>query len=139
MSTRQQSTKSQTQAPAARPAEAEQSRTRLKSARADVEARITALQRSHDDLVASAADAPNDDEHDPEGVTVAFERAQIDSLLHESQRELLEIDDALTALDAGGYGICRECGDTIPQARLEALPGVALCMTCAAKRYREAS
>lgn len=118
---------------------ARQSRARLKTARADVEARIAALQRSHDDLIASAADAPNDDEHDPEGVTVAFERAQIDSLLHESQRELLEIDDALSALDTGGYGKCRECGDTIPQARLDALPGVALCLTCAAKRYREAS
>lgn len=109
------------------------------TARADVETRIASLQRSHDDLVSSAADAPNDDEHDPEGVTIAFERAQIDSLLAESQRELLEIDDAITSLDTGGYGACRECGEQIPRARLDALPGVSLCMDCAAKRYRSAS
>lgn len=111
---------------------------KLTEAKADVEARLAALQHSHDDLLASVTDSPIDDEHDPEGVTVAYERAQIDALLDETRQELAEIDNALAAVDTGSYGKCSDCGGQIPQARLDALPGVTLCMDCAAKRYRSA-
>lgn len=33
---------------------------------------------------------------------------------------------------------CEECNDTIPPARREAVPGVRLCVTCQAKRDKEA-
>ena len=32
---------------------------------------------------------------------------------------------------------CRECGEPIPQKRLEALPGVGLCRACQEERERE--
>ncbi|WP_390624181.1 TraR/DksA family transcriptional regulator [Fodinicola feengrottensis] len=33
-------------------------------------------------------------------------------------------------LDSGTYGICEQCGNKIPTARLEAFPFVTLCVTC---------
>ncbi len=33
-----------------------------------------------------------------------------------------------------GVACCRECGDPIPRKRLEAIPGVALCVSCQAER-----
>lgn len=33
-----------------------------------------------------------------------------------------------------GVACCRECGDPIPQRRLDALPGVGLCLSCQEER-----
>ena len=35
-----------------------------------------------------------------------------------------------------GKPCCRECGEPIPQKRLEALPGVGLCRACQEERER---
>jgi DnaK suppressor protein len=43
---------------------------------------------------------------------------------------------ALAKLDEGTYGICDGCGAPIVPARLEAIPDVALCVTCAAGERR---
>jgi DnaK suppressor protein len=43
---------------------------------------------------------------------------------------------ALAKLDEGTYGICDTCGEPIAPARLEAMPDVALCVTCAAGERR---
>jgi RNA polymerase-binding protein DksA len=47
---------------------------------------------------------------------------------------LLEIDAALTKLEAGTYGRCESCGQEIGAARLEAKPAARLCITCASQR-----
>lgn len=36
-----------------------------------------------------------------------------------------------------GKACCRECGDPIPQKRMEALPGVGLCLACQEERERD--
>jgi DnaK suppressor protein len=41
-----------------------------------------------------------------------------------------EIDRALADIDAGRYGICRECGEEIPKARLKILPFATRCVAC---------
>ena len=41
-----------------------------------------------------------------------------------------QIRGALARLDAGTYGRCVHCGDTIPTARLEAVPHAASCVNC---------
>jgi len=46
-----------------------------------------------------------------------------------------EIDHALLRIEDGTYGICEECGKTIPQNRLRALPFASLCVRC--KKMRE--
>lgn len=45
-------------------------------------------------------------------------------------RELQELDAARTRIDDGSYGICAECDDDIPIARLRAYPGAMRCITC---------
>lgn len=47
-------------------------------------------------------------------------------------RQLGEIDRALEDIDAGRYGICRDCGDPIPPARLRVLPFATRCVRCQA-------
>lgn len=46
-------------------------------------------------------------------------------------REIAHIDAALARIDAGTYGVCRECGEAIEARRLEALPFAATCADCA--------
>jgi DnaK suppressor protein len=47
----------------------------LEAERAEATAAISALARDFDGIVDAAASAGTDDEHDPEGATIAFERA----------------------------------------------------------------
>jgi DnaK suppressor protein len=81
----------------------------------------------------STAASP-DDEHDPEGSTVGFERARVTALLAQARRSLAEIDGALERNRCGTYGACERCGAIIPPERLEALPTASLCISCAASR-----
>lgn len=66
-----------------------------------------------------------------------FEQTQQDLLTRQEMREyeLLAarakmLDRALESLRRGTYGICQSCGAQIPPRRLEAVPGVALCISC---------
>jgi RNA polymerase-binding transcription factor DksA len=82
--------------------------------------------------IVDASDAANlDDEHDPEGATVAFERAQVAELLDRARARLGEIDAALGRFDQGAYGVCELCGTAIPAPRLEAQPAARRCVVCA--------
>jgi len=49
--------------------------------------------------------------------------------------ELRNIDDALTRLEEGNFGICEVCGEPIPKARLRVVPHARLCVAC--KREEE--
>ena len=55
-----------------------------------------------------------DDEHDPEGSTIAYERSQLGALIQQAERHLLDIRDALERLGSGRYGVCERCGAAIP-------------------------
>ncbi|MCB2222928.1 MAG: TraR/DksA C4-type zinc finger protein [Actinobacteria bacterium] len=53
----------------------------------------------------------------------------------QNARDLLDkVDQALEAIEAGTYGICDDCGEAIPVARLDALPYATRCVECAASR-----
>jgi RNA polymerase-binding transcription factor DksA len=82
-------------------------------------------------MVAASRDSNADDEHDPEGATIAFERAQLASVLRLATDDLAEVDAALGRVSAGRYGRCERCGRPIAPARLDARPTARLCMTCA--------
>ena len=109
-----------------------QARTRLDALRAAAQERLTALQDLHGQVVDASRDSNADDEHDPEGATIAFERAQVDSLTQDTVTRLAAIDAALARLAAGTYGTCVVCGRPIPTGRLEALPAATTCVSCAA-------
>lgn len=93
--------------------------------------RLAGLDASWADIVESARGANIDDEHDPEGSTVAVARAQVSSLADDGRTQLDEIDAALARVDAGTYGVCERCGQPIPDGRLEARPTATRCVTCA--------
>lgn len=82
-------------------------------------------------VVDAGADASSDDEHDPEGSTLAFERGQLLAQIERSKMRVVEIDAAQIRVEAGTYGVCENCGTEISDARLEALPAARLCFTCA--------
>jgi len=48
--------------------------------------------------------------------------------------ELKEIDQALSRIEKGTYGICDVCGKSISIKRLKILPATTLCRKCARKR-----
>jgi DnaK suppressor protein len=97
-------------------------------------ARLEALVATFDDMVASADSANVDDEHDPEGVTLAYDRAQVSSLIDSAQRHLDSLHAALVRMDAGKFGWCEECGHAIGAERLSALPSTERCIDCADSR-----
>lgn len=51
----------------------------------------------------------------------------------EAQQTIFLIDNALSRIKAGSYGDCSICGEKIADARLQALPYVTTCISCASK------
>jgi len=98
--------------------------------------RLADLRHDFDAMVAASRDTNADDEHDPEGATIAFERSQIEALVRQAEQHLEHIDAAAKRLDAGTYGTCEVCGNPISQERLEARPAAAVCIRCASSSRR---
>jgi len=107
---------------------------RLKVERAETLRRMASLSADFDAVVAASLDTNADDEHDPEGATIAFERSQVDAVLRHTRRHLAEVEAALLRVDAGTYGICEVCGRPIAEGRLEARPTARTCIACASRR-----
>lgn len=94
-------------------------------------AQIDALTREFDSVVAASQSSNADDEHDPEGATIAFERQQVVALLEHTRRRLADVEAALAHREAGTYGICAHCGRPIAPDRLAARPAARTCIDCA--------
>ena len=47
---------------------------------------------------------------------------------------LAAIDEALQRIEKGTYGACRDCGEDIAPARLNAIPWTRVCITCKEKQ-----
>ena len=109
-------------------------RSRLQEEHERVRARLAALSDEYGAVVAASKDTNADDEHDPEGATIAFERSQIGALVSQARQHLAEIEAAFGRLDAGTYGVCERCGRPVGDGRLEARPVARTCIGCAARR-----
>jgi RNA polymerase-binding protein DksA len=94
-------------------------------------AQIDALTREFDEVVAASRSSNADDEHDPEGATIAFERQQVVALLDQARQRLADVEAALARRESGGYGICETCGRPIAPERLAARPAARTCIDCA--------
>jgi DnaK suppressor protein len=99
--------------------------------RAAALAQIEALTREFDGVVAASKASNADDEHDPEGATIAFERQQVAALLDQARRRLADVETALARREAGNYGVCESCGRPIAAERLAARPAARTCIACA--------
>jgi RNA polymerase-binding transcription factor DksA len=94
--------------------------------------RIAALEAEFADLAEAASSAGTDDEHDPEGATLAFERQHAAALLQAARDQLAAVGAALRRLESGRYGVCERCGQPIGTERLAARPAALTCIRCAA-------
>jgi DnaK suppressor protein len=55
--------------------------------------------------------------------------------LKQTDAKILQaIEEALVRIDKGTYGICRDCGEPIAEARLKAIPWTRVCITCKEKQ-----
>ena len=106
----------------------------LAADRARTVARMRDLGHDVDGMIEASRDVSTDDEHDPDGATIAFERAQASSLLEQEGRHLEDLDQAERRLDDGSYGRCERCGQPIAPERLEARPTARTCIGCASAR-----
>ncbi|MFI6507550.1 TraR/DksA family transcriptional regulator [Streptosporangium sp. NPDC050855] len=58
------------------------------------------------------------------------------ALLEVATRHRRSVQEALTRMDEGRYGLCADCGGAVPESRLEARPEAARCMQCQSRRER---
>ncbi len=103
----------------------------LSGQRAALAGQVAALRADLAGIVAASAGSNADDEHDPEGATIAFERAQTAALLDRAEERIAALDRALARVDAGSYGTCGRCGRPIGAERLAARPDAETCIGCA--------
>jgi RNA polymerase-binding transcription factor DksA len=96
-------------------------------------AQVAGLERSFDELVAASESSNADDEHDPEGATIAFERTQLGVQIANARAAVDEVEVALARAREGTYGTCQSCGEPIGEGRLEARPAATTCITCASR------
>src|SRR5262245_52378838 len=105
----------------------------MRAIRRDLETSREALTSA----ISASTRSSRDDDHRREVVKDPFGMASIThddevvaAVVDTRARQLEEIDRALADMDAGRYGICRECGEEIAKARLKILPFATRCVTC---------
>ena len=107
-------------------------KSRLEAKRDELQRNISALTEAHPQPVdpIEASEGPQDFEE----VAVDFlETQQEQSLLVNEQALLTEVQRALERIDQGTYGQCLNCGQPIPEKRLEAIPWAAYDVKCQAQ------
>ena len=65
---------------------------------------------------------------------VTAERGEVEALAGSLRESLKDVEEAITKLDKGTFGVCEACGQAIAPDRLEAKPAARLCMDCASRR-----
>lgn len=93
--------------------------------------RLAALERDLEGIVESGRLVATDDEHDPEGATIAFERSQTGAFIEDARKHLADLDSALERIATGEYGICEKCAQPIAAERLMVRPTAKTCISCA--------
>ena len=107
---------------------------RLRADGDDVRTRLVGMRRDLESVFAASADSNADDEHDPEGQTIAYERSQLSALIQGAQEHLRGIEAAAARLQQGSYGMCEVCSQPIPAERLEARATARTCIRHAVSR-----
>ena len=104
---------------------------RLAEEAADTRELLAGLRHDLAGLITASAGANADDEHDPEGATIAFERAQLSAMIEQAETRLAELALAEERLRDGSYTRCERCGGPIGEQRLLARPATRRCVRCA--------
>ncbi|GAB47231.1 hypothetical protein MOPEL_007_00470 [Mobilicoccus pelagius NBRC 104925] len=106
----------------------------LREARAEVAARVAEFDETTRILAEARGDSDTDDEHDPEGTTIAWDRAVSAATADSARQRLADVETALARVEAGWDGTCVGCGRPIPVERLAVRPQADRCVECASRR-----
>ena len=93
----------------------------------DISVKEDQVAESGDDLVPDRGGVSN---HMADDANETSEQETMLGLQRSSERQLHQVNEALSRLDDGTYGTCANCGKTINPARLEVHPSSTLCMDC---------
>jgi RNA polymerase-binding transcription factor DksA len=96
-------------------------------------ARLGSMTADRESPFAASIGSKADDEHDTEGHSIGYERAQLSALIRHAQAHLSDVDDATARLRAGRYGICEAWREHIPAGQLEAGATARTCIRHAAR------
>lgn len=94
-----------------------------------LEARLRELGARIEDIEDDLRETPN--ENWIEKATETEQNEALEALENSALAEISSIRAALRRLREGGYGICSNCGESIAQARLDAVPYATQCIKCA--------
>lgn len=75
------------------------------------------------------------DNHPADIATETYETEMRQNLKDHEKRILKEIDNALSKIHKGTYGICEDCGKEIELERLKILPSTRFCVNCKDESY----
>jgi RNA polymerase-binding transcription factor len=110
------------------PVETSRAKSLIDARLTELQALAVQLERQRAGVVAASLESNADDEHDPEGATIGFERAQLDATIGSTADQVARLRAALERIQAGTYGICEVCGRPIPEARLDVRPDATRCV-----------
>jgi DnaK suppressor protein len=107
----------------------------MRSIKRDLEEHRSALSNSIKSLGAARdSDQSREIVKDPYGAASMTHDDEIAATVADSRaRQLREVTQALEDINAGRYGICRDCGEAIAKARLKVMPFATRCVGCQAK------
>jgi RNA polymerase-binding protein DksA len=108
----------------------------MRTVKSDLERKRRALNSAIQSSMGSSSETDHGREllKDPYGSASLTHDDEIAAAVVERRaRQLEEVSRALEDLDAGRYGICRDCGDAIAAARLRVMPFATRCVACQAK------
>jgi len=105
-------------------------RRRLEDVRDELDRTVAVLNGAHQrhPLVADYPQDPAD-----AGTNLA-ESDRAEAILAAAKARRVLVLEALVRLDNGSYGVCVDCGQPVPEGRLEVKPEAARCLTCQSKR-----
>ena len=107
-------------------------RKRLEEMRDELDRSIAVLQGERPAPLAGAG-YPQDS---ADAGSTLSETDRTEAILHSARSQRDGVLAALTRIEENTYGRCVDCGDEIPEGRLEARPDAARCVGCQAKHAR---
>ncbi|MCQ2051368.1 MAG: TraR/DksA family transcriptional regulator [Bacteroidaceae bacterium] len=105
--------------------------------------KLEIAQRDYDTLKASLMNADNNRADDTAPTYKVLEegantlsKEETTRLAQRQMKFIQSLQGALVRIENKTYGVCRECGELIPQGRLNAVPHATLCISCKDKQSK---
>lgn len=102
-------------------------RSRLERLLADLDSSASALAAEH---AGDSSELSHFDQHQADTASEMFDKDREDAMFEVVASQRRQVLEALARIDDGSYGRCVDCGQPLPEERLEARPEAARCVSC---------